>query len=155
MLNSFSAVGRLGNTPEIFTNSDTIVATFDIAINEFFKKDGELNKNTHWIPCVTYGRLAEIVGEFLRKGSQVGVRGPLKMKQWSNEQGQKMKRLQVQVVDLEFLSTRPDLDLPPGFLVIHSYWLPASISVLTPCYQSLALRTMPNSQPIYALVKGK
>jgi single-strand DNA-binding protein len=107
MLNSFSGIGRLGNDPEARTNNGTMIATFDIAINEFYKKDNELQKRTHWIPCVCFGRLAEIVKEFLSKGAQVAVRGPLQLNQWSAEKGQSLTKLEVHVQELEFLSARP------------------------------------------------
>lgn len=107
MLNSFQGIGSLGADPQVFNKNGSTVATFDIAINEFFKADNELQKKTHWIPCVAFGRIAEIAGEFLRKGSQVGVRGPLKERQWTNDRGKKSKTLQVHVAEMEFLSSRP------------------------------------------------
>ena len=98
MLNSFSGIGRLGSDPEVTTTGQGLVASFKIAINEFYKEDDELKKRTHWIPCVAYDRLAEIVGEFLEKGSQVAVRGQLKT---SSD-----KKLEVHVLELEFLSSK-------------------------------------------------
>lgn len=108
MLNSFSGIGRLGSDPEINRNGESIVAKFDLAINEFFKKNGDLQKKTHWIPCVSYGRMAEICGEFLKKGSQVGVRGSLKASQFEGKNGQSIKRLQIHVSEVEFLQSRSD-----------------------------------------------
>lgn len=106
MLNSFSGIGRLGADPEVINKNGSTVANFDLAINEFFKQSDELCKRTHWIPCVAFGRLAEIAGEFLRKGSLVGIRGPLELREWSNGNGKKLKKLQVHVNELEFLSAR-------------------------------------------------
>lgn len=108
MLNSFSGIGRLGADPQIRKNGEKVSATFNIAINEFYKQDNDLRKKTHWIPCVSFGRLAEIAGEFLTKGSLVGVRGPLKYGEWLDDSGNKQRRIEVQIVEFEFLSSRPD-----------------------------------------------
>jgi len=105
MLNSFNGIGRLGGDPQVFKNEDQMVATFDIAINEFFRSNNEMQKKTHWIPCVAFGRMAELASEFLRKGSQIGVRGALKERQWNNG-GNQRKTLQVHVAEMEFLSSR-------------------------------------------------
>lgn len=109
MLNTFSGIGRLGNDPHVIKKDDGLmVTTFDLAINEFYRKDNELQKKTHWIPCVTFGRMAEIASEFLRKGSQVGVRGQLKFDEWRSESGSQKKALRVHAAELEFLSSRPE-----------------------------------------------
>ena len=101
MLNSFSGIGRLGSDPEVTKTGQGLVASFKIAINEFYKEDDELKKKTHWIPCVCRDRLAEIAGEFLKKGNQVAVRGPLNMVRWNDRDD-----LFVKVLELEFLSSK-------------------------------------------------
>lgn len=101
MLNSFSGIGRVFADPTI-TKSETggIVAEIDIVINEFYKKDDELQKRSHHIPGIAHGRLAEIIGEFITKGSQVGVRGPLR-----NVNGDGKGKLIISINELEFLSS--------------------------------------------------
>jgi len=98
MLNNFCGVGRLEKDPELHRNGDLLVASFEIGINEFFKIDDVLEKKTHLIPIVCYGRLAEIAGEFLKRGSQIAVRGPLKVDD--------KKKLYVKALDIEFLTSR-------------------------------------------------
>lgn len=110
MLNSFSGIGRLGSDPEMNKKGESFVACFDLAINEFFKQNGDLQKKTHWIPCVAFGRMAEITGEFLKKGSQVGVRGSLQSDEW-RDGGVQKKRLRVHVAELEFLSAKVDPEI--------------------------------------------
>ena len=105
MLNSFSGIGRLGSDPELRNIDGNMKAEFHININEFFKnRDGELDRKKHWIPCQTHGRLADIVGEFLRKGSQVGIRGSLVRTDENN--------LCVDVKELEFLSSAKTSETP-------------------------------------------
>jgi len=106
MLNSVSIIGRLGSDPVVKSNGNSVQARFEIAVNEFFKADNELQKKTHWVPCITFDRLAQIVSEFLVKGSQIGIRGPLKSYSITDSQGSKVNRLQVHVTELEFLSSR-------------------------------------------------
>lgn len=106
MLNSFTGIGRLGADPNVFNKGNSIIATFDIAINEFYKEADELQKRTHWIQCIAFGRLAEIVGEFLRKGSLVGVRGSVQYRKWNDNGGNGKSNLKVSVAELEFLSAR-------------------------------------------------
>lgn len=101
MLNTFSGIGRLGNDPETSNNNGTKVTRFELAINEFYKQNNDLQKRTHWIPCVTYGRLAEIVMEFCGRGNQVGVRGPITLKEWTDGNGNKTRGLEVHVLELK------------------------------------------------------
>jgi len=99
MLNSFSGIGRLGADPVVTNEAGTMTASFNIGINEFFKSNDELQKKTHWIACICFGRLAEIAGEFLRKGSQIAVRGPLKS--YTDDHS---NYIRVNVLELEFLN---------------------------------------------------
>jgi len=110
MLNSTSIIGRLGSDPEVNTGNGQVSTTFSLAVNEFYKVNDELCKQTHWIPCICFGRLAQIAGEFLRKGVQAGVRGQLKQRQITNSTGHKINKIEVNVLELEFLSSRPITD---------------------------------------------
>lgn len=110
MLNSFSGIGRLGSDPQVHKNGESTRTTFDIAINEFYRQGDDLKKKTHWIPCVSYGRLAEIAGEFLTKGSQIGIRGPIKLQECTGEKGSKQRKLLVHITEFEFLSSRADVE---------------------------------------------
>lgn len=109
MLNSFSGIGRVSADPTI-TKSENgdIVAELDIVINEFYKADGDLHKKSHHIPGIAHGRLAEIIGEFVTKGSQVGVRGPLRA---TNGDGK--GKLIISINELEFLSSRAAMEQDP------------------------------------------
>lgn len=103
MLNSFSGVGRLLEAPETFTGKgNTLHANIILVINEFYKENGELKKKTHLVPCFATGRLAEIIKEFLQKGSQIGVRGSIET------YTDKGHVIQVRVKELELLSTPPE-----------------------------------------------
>ena len=98
MLNSFSGIGRLGSDPEVTKHNGSITARFDLAINEFYRQDDELQKATHWLPCKAHGRLAEICGEFLQRGSQVAVRGPIKTELLEDDHDSQRRRLVVSII---------------------------------------------------------
>lgn len=83
-------IGNLTADPEIRTmpNGEQ-VANFSIALNEKYKaKDGSIVENVEYVRIVLYRRLAEIAGQYLRKGSQVYVEGKLKTRKWQDQNGQ-------------------------------------------------------------------
>jgi single-strand DNA-binding protein len=90
-VNKAILVGNLGSDPEIrSTGGGTPVANFTIATNESFKtRDGERSERTEWHKIVTFGKLAEICGQYLKKGKQVYVEGRIQTRQWEDRSGNK------------------------------------------------------------------
>ncbi|MDU5656226.1 MAG: single-stranded DNA-binding protein [Cutibacterium avidum] len=90
-INKVIIIGNLGNAPEIraMQNGDT-VANLSVATSESWvdKNTQEKRENTEWHRIVLYRRLADIAGQYLRKGSKVYVEGKLKTRQWQDEKGQ-------------------------------------------------------------------
>ena len=72
-LNQCCFIGRLGRDPEIkYTQSGDVIANFSLAVGETYKdKSGQKVEKTEWIRCVAWRKLAEIIGKYLSKGSQV------------------------------------------------------------------------------------
>ncbi|HLR31351.1 MAG TPA: single-stranded DNA-binding protein, partial [Fodinibius sp.] len=89
-LNKAMIIGRLGRDPEVrYTQSNTAVATLSIATSERYKdKQGELQENTEWHRVVAWDRLAEICQQYLSKGDQVYIEGPIQTRQWEDKEGQ-------------------------------------------------------------------
>ena len=90
-VNKVILVGNLGKDPESrVTGSGEAVCTFSIATTESWrdKSSGERKDITEWHKVVAYGKLAEIAGEYLRKGSQVYVEGKIKTRKWQDNNGQ-------------------------------------------------------------------
>jgi len=80
-INKWIGIGRLGKNPEVRQLSGgSTVANFSIAVSESWKDKttGEKKEQTEWINIVAFGRLAEICGEYLKKGKEVFVEGKLK-----------------------------------------------------------------------------
>lgn len=83
-LNKVMLIGRLGKDPEVrFTGSGSAVASFSVATTERTKnKSGEWEDKTEWHNVVIWGRLAEIAGEYLRKGSLAYFEGRMSTRKW-------------------------------------------------------------------------
>lgn len=108
-VNKVILVGHLGKDPEVkYTPSGTAIAKFTLATNERFKdKDGNWQDRTEWHNIVAWQRTAEVVGEYLKKGSQVYVEGRLRTDSWDDkETGQKKYRTEIVVNDLVLLGGR-------------------------------------------------
>ncbi|NPA38969.1 MAG: single-stranded DNA-binding protein [Thermodesulfobacteria bacterium] len=87
-LNKVILVGRLGADPEIrYTLDGKPVASFRIATNEVIVKNGQKEVLTEWHRIVAFGRLAEICGEYLSKGTQVLIEGKLRTRKYEDRQG--------------------------------------------------------------------
>ncbi len=108
-VNKVILVGNLGKDPEVkFTPSGTPVAKLTLATNERFKdKSGEWQDRTEWHNVVLWQRLAEIAGEYLKKGGKVYIEGRLQTRSWDDKQtGQKKYMTEVVASDLVLLGGR-------------------------------------------------
>src|SRR6202035_4386230 len=111
-VNKVILVGNLGKDPEVkFTPSGVPVAKFSLATNERFKdKAGEWQDRTEWHNIVAWQRLAEIVGEYVKKGSKVYIEGRLPTSSRDDkETGQKKYRTEIIANDLVLLDRRGDV----------------------------------------------
>ena len=108
-VNKVILVGNLGKDPEVkFTPSGVPVAKFSLATNERYKdKAGEWQDRTEWHNIVAWQRLAEIVGEYVKKGSKIYIEGRLQTSSWEDKQsGEKKYRTEVVASDLVLLGGR-------------------------------------------------
>ncbi|GAB2669114.1 single-stranded DNA-binding protein [Vibrio panuliri] len=90
-VNKVILVGNLGQDPEVrYMPSGGAVANITIATSETWrdKATGEQREKTEWHRVALFGKLAEVAGEYLRKGSQVYIEGQLQTRKWQNQQGQ-------------------------------------------------------------------
>ena len=110
-VNKVILVGNLGQDPDIRAlPSGTAVANVSLATNESWrdKQTGEQHERTEWHRCVFFGRLAEIAGEYLRKGSQIYVEGSLRTRKWQDSNGIERYSTEVIVNDLQMLGSPAD-----------------------------------------------
>ena len=102
-MNKFIGIGRLVKDPEIrYSQSGTAVANFNIAISSGY---GE-HKQTDFIPIVAFKNLAEIVGNNLKKGSQVLVEGRMQVRSYETQDGQKRYVTEVIAQNIEFMGSK-------------------------------------------------
>lgn len=103
------AAGNLGKDPEVrYLGNGTAVASFSLAVNRQWtdKQSGEKKKETTWIPVEVFGKTAEVVAEYLKKGSQALIEGRLKLDQWEKD-GQKKERMKVIADEVRFIGGKP------------------------------------------------
>ena len=108
-VNKVILVGHLGKDPEIkYTPAGMPVAKFTLATNERMKdKDGNWQDRTEWHNLVAFQRTAEIIGEYVKKGSHIYVEGSLRTSSWDDkETGQKRYKTEIIVNDLVLLGGR-------------------------------------------------
>ncbi|HBM2190119.1 TPA: single-stranded DNA-binding protein [Escherichia coli] len=89
-VNKVIIVGTLGNDPEVkYSASGSSIANLSVATSEQWKdkQTGEKKEQTEWHRVVIFGKLAEIAGEYLRKGSQVYIEGQLRTRKWTDSNG--------------------------------------------------------------------
>ncbi len=114
-VNKVILVGNLGNDPEIrYMPNGGAVANITIATSESWKDKatGEQREKTEWHKVSIFGKLAEIAGEYLRKGSKVYVEGALQTRKWQDQSGQ--DRYTTEVVIQGFNGVMQMLDSPGG-----------------------------------------
>ena len=109
-VNKVIIVGNLGRDPEMRTfPSGDQVANVTIATTDKWKdkQSGEMREATEWHRVVFNGRLAEIVGQYLRKGSQVYVEGSLRTRKWTDQQtGQERYATEIRADTMQMLGSR-------------------------------------------------
>jgi len=108
-INKVILIGNLGADPETRAMpSGTTVANLRVATSENWrdKQTGEQQERTEWHRVALFGRLAEIAGEYLRKGSQVYIEGSLRTRKWQDKQGNDRYSTEIIGNDLQMLGGR-------------------------------------------------
>ena len=109
-VNKVILVGRLGRDPEIrYTAGGQAVANFSIATDESYKdRTGERQKRTEWHRIVVWGKQAEVVQKYLKKGNEAYFEGRLQTREWQDKEGQKRTTTEIVVTDFRFLGGKSD-----------------------------------------------
>ena len=108
-INKVIIIGNLGADPETRAMpSGTTVANLRIATSESWrdKQTGEQQERTEWHRVALFGRLAEVAGEYLRKGSQVYIEGSLRTRKWQDKEGKDRYSTEIVGNDLQMLGSR-------------------------------------------------
>ena len=108
-INKVILIGNLGADPEVrYTQNSQAIANLSVATSETWKdkQTGEQREQTEWHRVVCYRRLAEIAGEYLKKGSKVYIEGRLQTRKWQDKDGQDKYTTEVVCNDLQMLDSR-------------------------------------------------
>lgn len=108
MINCVMLIGRLTDDPKLrYLTNGTPVANFSLAVERSYK-DSSGNRETDFIECTAWRKLAELIAEKLGKGRLVAITGRLQQDRWTNEQGQKRSKLSVVIDEIQFLDYAKD-----------------------------------------------
>jgi single-strand DNA-binding protein len=108
-VNKVIIIGNLGADPETRAMpSGTTVANLRVATSENWrdKQTGEQQERTEWHRVALFGRLAEVAGEYLRKGSKVYIEGSLRTRKWTDKQGNERYSTEIVANDMQMLDGR-------------------------------------------------
>lgn len=106
-LNLCQFIGRLGKDLELrYSASGSAVANFSIACSDDYKKDGEKVEQTNWINIVIFGKLADIAGQYLKKGSQVYISGKQVTRKWQDQSGNDRYSTEIVANEMQLLGGR-------------------------------------------------
>lgn len=106
-MNHWSGIGRIATDLELKrTQSGTAMCSFTLAVNRP-KKQGE-EQQADFIRCKTFGKTAELLSQYQRKGNRIGVEGPIQTGSYQNQQGQTIYTTDVMVNRIEFLESKKE-----------------------------------------------
>ena len=107
-LNRVFLMGNLTRDPELrYLPSNTAVANIGVAVNRRWRnQQGEQQEETTFVDCESFGRQAEVINQYLRKGRPIFIEGRLKLDQWQDKEGNNRSRMKVIVERFEFIDSR-------------------------------------------------
>jgi len=116
MVNKVQLIGRLGKDPEVRATQENVAfVRFSLATDAHWTDPAKRDKKqsrAEWHNVMAWGRLAEICGEYLRKGRLVFVEGRLQTRSWEDEAGQRHSRTEVVIHDLKILEPKQPVEAP-------------------------------------------
>lgn len=106
-MNKVIEIGRLTKDPEITTStSGTTFARFSIAVDRRFKKEGD--PDADFFNCTAFGKTAEFIEKWIKKGTKVAITGRLQNNNYTNKEGQKVYDIRIMVEEIEFAESKKD-----------------------------------------------
>jgi single-strand DNA-binding protein len=128
-VNKVILVGNLGKDPEVryMTNGDA-VANVTIATSDSWKDKttGEKKESTEWHRVVFYRKLAEIVAQYLKKGSQVYIEGRIRTRKWQDKEGQERYTTEIEAEEMKMLGSRQNAASSSGGEAEYGGSMPSS-----------------------------
>lgn len=112
-LNTLTISGNLGADAELrYTRNQSAVMTVSVAVNERVPNgDGSYSERPNWVDCIMFGKRAEALAPWLRKGNKVAIVGHLHQSVWEKD-GQRRSRLEVRIDEIELMSAQREAQAP-------------------------------------------
>ena len=104
--NRVQLIGNLGSDPKVFEFENGKKVSFSLATNEFYTKDGKTVQNTTWHNLVAWNKTAELIGNNLKKGSEIVINGKLVNRSYDDKDGNKRYITEVVVNEVVFRSQK-------------------------------------------------
>lgn len=104
-LNKVIMIGRLTRDPDFKSVSNTSVANFSIANNRSYTANNEKKEETHFFDCEVWGKLAEVLRDYGKKGKQIAIEGRLSQSTWDAPDGKKQSKVRIRVDTFQFLGS--------------------------------------------------
>ena len=149
-LNKVFLMGNLTRDPQLsYLPSQTPVCEMGLAVNRRWNgQDGQPREEVTFVDCVSYGRQAETLSKYLRKGKPVFIEGRLKLDQWEAQDGTKRSRMRVIIEGFQFIDSRPaggggDSAAPDD----ESGGAPAARPAYRPAARTAPARPAPSEEP--------
>lgn len=108
MLNQCNFIGNLGNDPDVrYASNGNAIANISIGCSEKWRdKEGNKQERTEWVRVSAFGKLAEIMGEYLRKGSQVFISGRMQTRKWQDKEGNDRYTTEIVANEMKMLGSK-------------------------------------------------
>ncbi|MDA8420365.1 MAG: single-stranded DNA-binding protein [Pseudomonadota bacterium] len=122
-VNKVTLIGHLGKDPEVrYSPNGGAIANITLATSESWKDktSGEKQERTEWHRVVFFGRLAEIAGEYLKKGAQIYVEGRLQTRKWQDKEGKDRYTTEIVGGDMQMLGAREGRGVPADADMDHA-----------------------------------
>jgi single-strand DNA-binding protein len=146
-LNQVQIIGNLGKDPEMrYLPNGNAVTSFSVATTETWKdKEGNKQEKTEWHNVKMFGKLAEVAGEYLKKGGQVFVQGRLETDKWTDKEGRDRYTMQIIASDMKMLGLSKNA--PPHQVAAPKQELGLSQAEQQKAANRAVLRKMQNQVP--------
>ena len=116
-LNRALLIGNVGNDPEVryLNNEQGKFTSFRLATTERYKdRNGDVKENTEWHQIVAWGKMADIVEKFVKKGSQLYVEGKITTRKWTDKDGNERQSTEIRAEGIQLLGKREEAKPAPA-----------------------------------------
>lgn len=122
-LNKAMIIGNVGQDPEVrYTANDSAVVTLSVATSESWKdkQSGEQQERVEWHRVVIFGKLADIAGKYVRKGSKLYLEGNIRTRKWTDNQGQDRYTTEIVANEMQMLDSKGEVGQVPAGAPVQS-----------------------------------